>query len=188
MAVKLGINGFGRIGRYLTRLITTGDTGLEIAAINARADNKTLAHLLKYDSCHGTLPAEVSFNDDGILVNDTLIPITRVSKGKWDWKGLGVDIAVETTGTIKDRDGLQHHLDAGAKKSIISAPCATADLTVVMGVNDNLYDPAVHKYRFQRLLHDQLPCSCSQGYQRQLRHRTWPDDHCPFLHHEPAYP
>ncbi len=144
MAVKLGINGFGRIGRYLTRLITTGDSGLEIAAINARADNKTLAHLLQYDSCHGMFSANVSFNDEGLIVNDTLIPITRKPQGEWAWKALGVDIAVETTGTIKDRDGLQLHIDAGAKKSVISAPCATADLTVVMGVNDSCYDPDKH--------------------------------------------
>ena len=116
MAAKLGINGFGRIGRYLTRLITTGDSGLEIAAINARADNKTLAHLLQYDSCHGVFSANVSSNDEGIIVNDTLIPIIRKPQGEWDWKGIGADIAVETTGTIKDRDGLQLHLDAGSKK------------------------------------------------------------------------
>jgi glyceraldehyde 3-phosphate dehydrogenase len=143
MAVKLGINGFGRIGRYLTRLVAD-EPDIEVAAVNARADNYSLAHLLKYDSCHGTFPGEVGSNDQGMVVNGKTIAVTRKGFGEWDWKDLGVDIAVETTGKLKDRDGLQQHIDCGAKKSIISAPGKGVDLTVVMGVNHQLYDPAKH--------------------------------------------
>ena len=143
MAVKLGINGFGRIGRYLTRLVAQ-ESDLEVAAVNARADNYSLAHLLKYDSCHGIFPNDVSSNDDGMVVDGKTIAVTRKGYGEWDWKDLGVDIAIETTGNLKDRDGLQQHIDCGAKKSIISAPGKGVDATIVMGVNHQIYDPAKH--------------------------------------------
>jgi glyceraldehyde 3-phosphate dehydrogenase len=143
MAVKIGINGFGRIGRYMTRIMM-GDPDVELAVINARADNQTLAHLLKYDSCHGVFHAEVGFDDEGILLNKQLVRVTRENLGDWKWKDLGVDIAIETSGKLKDRDGLQKHLDCGAKKAIISAPGKGVDITVVMGVNQDDYDPSKH--------------------------------------------
>ncbi len=143
MAVKIGINGFGRIGRYLTRIMA-GEKDVEVAVVNARADNASLALLLKYDSCHGRFQADVSHNDQGLLVNGKQIVVSRNPLGEYAWKDQGVDIAVETTGKIKDRDGLQKHLDRGAKKAIISAPGKGVDLTVVMGVNDALYDGAKH--------------------------------------------
>lgn len=143
MAVKLGINGFGRIGRYLVRLLAD-DPELEIAAINARADNETLAHLFKYDSVHGTFAGEVEANEEGFKVNGKQIIVTRCARGEWIWGELGVEIAVETTGTIKDRDGLAEHIACGAKKSIISAPGNGVDATIVMGVNDDTYDAEKH--------------------------------------------
>lgn len=143
MAVTLGINGFGRIGRYLVRLLAN-DSELDTAVVNARADNESLARLFKYDSCHGTFNAEVKANSDGFLVNGKQIIVTRYGKNEWKWADYGVDIAIESTGTIKDRAGLAMHMECGAKKTIISAPCADADLTVVMGVNDHLYDAAKH--------------------------------------------
>jgi len=143
MAVKIGINGFGRIGRYLTRIMA-GDKDVELAVINARADNYTLAHLLKYDSIHGVFKADISSDDHGILVNGKHIKTTRDAIGDWKWKDLGVDIAIETSGKLKDRDGLQKHIDCGAKKSIISAPGKGVDITVVMGVNQDNYIPAKH--------------------------------------------
>ena len=143
MAVKIGINGFGRIGRYLTRIMA-GDKDVELAVINARADNYTLAHLLKYDSIHGVFKADISSDDHGILVNGKHIKTTRDAIGEWKWKDLGVDIAIETSGKLKDRDGLQKHIDCGAKKSIISAPGKGVDITVVMGVNQDNYNPAKH--------------------------------------------
>ena len=143
MAVTLGINGFGRIGRYLTRLVAA-DNDLDVAVVNARADNYDLAHLFKYDSVHGTYPGEVKDNADGFTVDGKQVIVSRYPLGEWKWKDQGVDIVVETTGKIKDRDGLAKHLDCGAKKAVISAPGKGVDLTVVMGVNDDLYDPATH--------------------------------------------
>ncbi|KAF1075126.1 type I glyceraldehyde-3-phosphate dehydrogenase [Halodesulfovibrio sp. MK-HDV] len=143
MAVKLGINGFGRIGRYLVRLLAD-DPDLEIAAINARADNESLAHLFKYDSVHGTFKGDVEANEEGFKVNGKQILVTRCARGEWTWGDLGVEIVVETTGTIKDRDGLAEHIACGAKKSIISAPGNGVDATIVMGVNESTYDAEKH--------------------------------------------
>jgi glyceraldehyde 3-phosphate dehydrogenase len=143
MAVKLGINGFGRIGRYLVRLLID-DSELEIAAINARADNESLAHLFKYDSVHGTFNGDVEANEKGFKVNGKQIVVTRCARGEWKWGELGVEIAVETTGTIKDRDGLAEHIACGAEKSVISAPGNGVDATIVMGVNDDTYDAEKH--------------------------------------------
>ncbi len=138
---RIGLSGFGRIGRYLTRLVAD-DPDLELAAINARADNKDLAHLLKYDSCHGRFPGEVVANDKGLLINGRQVAVTSEKLGAWPWKQYGVDIGLETTGVIKDRDGLAGHMAQGAKKAVISAPGQNVDFTCVMGVNDSLYDPA----------------------------------------------
>lgn len=143
MAVTIGINGFGRIGRYLVRLLASDDT-LRIGAINARADNASLAHLFKYDSSHGTFRGAVDYNDDGLIINGKHIPVTRNKVGEWRWKELGVSLAVETSGTIKDRAGLAQHLTCGARKVVISAPCKDADLTVVMGVNQEMYEGGRH--------------------------------------------
>ena len=143
MALRIALNGFGRIGRYLTRLLAGSDE-LQLVALNARADNRTLAHLFKYDSVFGQFQGSISCNDSGLMVNGKQILVTREPVGQWKWKDLGIDVAVETTGTIKDRGGLNKHLEAGAKQVVISAPAEGADLTVVMGVNHNLYDPAKH--------------------------------------------
>lgn len=143
MALKLGINGFGRIGRYLVRLLAD-DPELHIAAINARADNASLAHLLKYDSTHGTFRGEVGHDENGLIVNGRHIAVTRDKIGEWRWGDFGIDMAVETSGTLKDRAGLAQHIACGAKKSIISAPGKDVDVTIVMGVNQGDYDPAKH--------------------------------------------
>ncbi len=143
MAINLGMNGFGRIGRYLLRLLAD-DPEMRITAVNARGDNATLAHLLKYDSVHRTFPGIVDHCDEGLIVNDSLVRVTRHAQGEWDWAKLGVDMVVESTGTLKDGPGLSKHLAAGAKKAIISAPGTNVDLTVVMGVNHDLYNPAKH--------------------------------------------
>ncbi|MFV0349279.1 MAG: type I glyceraldehyde-3-phosphate dehydrogenase [Halodesulfovibrio sp.] len=143
MAVTLGVNGFGRIGRYLLRLLAD-DADLQIAVINARADNASLAHLFKYDSVHGTFKGDVAANDQGLLINGKQVIVTRCKQNEWEWAKYGIDIAVETTGTIKDREGLAGHIACGAKKAVISAPGKDADATIVMGVNDGIYDPAKH--------------------------------------------
>lgn len=143
MAIKLGVNGFGRIGRYLVRLVEETPE-LEIAVINARADNATLAHLLKYDSVHGKFPGTVSYNDEGLVVNGKTIPVSRNALGEWEWAKYGVDIAVETTGKVKDKENLAKHLACGAKKAVNAAPLKDADITIVMGVNHKNYNPATH--------------------------------------------
>lgn len=143
MAVTLGLNGFGRIGRYLLRLLAD-DPEMRIGVVNARGDNATLAHLFKYDSIHRTFPGTVEHDSEGIIINGRLVRVTRHGVGEWEWGKLGVDMVVESTGTLKDGPGLAKHLAAGAKKSIISAPGSNVDLTVVMGVNHELYDPATH--------------------------------------------
>ncbi len=141
--VRIGINGFGRIGRYLTRLMAADPT-CEIAVVNARAGNADLAHLLKYDSVHGHFPGTVRPSENGIVVNDREIAVTRFNKGEWTWKEQGVDLVVDTSGTLKKREGLALHLERGAKKVIMSAPVSDADVTVVMGVNQGDYDPQRH--------------------------------------------
>lgn len=143
MPVRIGINGFGRIGRYLVRLLKDSKD-VEIAVINARADNATLAHLLKYDSTHGHFPGNVAHDEKGLIIDGRSIPVTRYPLGEWKWADYNVDIAVETSGKVKDRDGLAVHLACGAKKALNSAPLKGADVTIVMGVNENAYDPAKH--------------------------------------------
>ncbi|SME94651.1 type I glyceraldehyde-3-phosphate dehydrogenase [Desulfovibrio gilichinskyi] len=140
MAVKVGINGFGRIGRYLTRLIHNSKE-IDLVAINARASNEDLALLLQYDSVHGKLDAEVIANEDGFTVNGKQIKVTRCAPGEWIWGELGCDIVVESTGKFRDRESCQKAIACGAKKVIISAPGVDSDITVVMGVNDNDLKP-----------------------------------------------
>lgn len=135
MAVKVGINGFGRIGRYLVRLIHDSKD-LDLVAINARTSNEDLAFLFKHDSVHGTFHADVEANADGFTINGKQIKVTRCAPGEWQWADLGCDMVVETTGKFRDRGSCEKHMACGAKKVIVSAPGIGADLTVVMGVND----------------------------------------------------
>ena len=143
MSVSLGMNGFGRIGRYLLRLLADSED-IRITAINARAGNASLAHLFKYDSVYGIFPGTVDHDDNGIIINGRHIEVTRCKAGEWEWARLGIDIAVETTGTLKKREDAAQHLQCGAKKVVVSAPCKEADATIVMGVNDDIYDAAAH--------------------------------------------
>jgi glyceraldehyde 3-phosphate dehydrogenase len=139
MATRIGINGFGRIGRCLTRLLAD-EKDLELAVINARATNKDLAHLLKYDSVHGTFP-RVEGNDQGFLLDGRQVVVTRFATGEWSWKDLGCDLVVESTGKLNDRVGCSNHLACGAKKVVLSAPGKEMDATIVMGVNDSELKP-----------------------------------------------
>ena len=143
MPVRIGLNGFGRIGRYLLRLLAD-DPDLAVVAVNARADNPSLAHLFRYDSVHRTFNGAVEPNEKGFLVNGRQVEVTRKAMGEWDWGALGVDMVVETTGTLKDGAGLARHIERGARKSIISAPGSNVDITVVMGVNHADYNPETH--------------------------------------------
>ena len=143
MAVKIGLNGWGRIGRYLARLMV-GDKDLELCVVNARASNGDLAHLFKYDSVHGTYAGEVGEWDNGIVIAGHKVIVTRFPAGEWKWGELGIDYVAETTGKFTEREKSAHHLQCGAKKVIISAPAKNPDCTVVMGVNEADYDPAAH--------------------------------------------
>lgn len=138
---KIGINGFGRIGRYLIRLLADSED-IQVAVINARADNASLAHLLKYDSTHGHFPYPVEATEEGLLVNGRPIKVTRDALCAWKWADLGIDLVIETTGKVKDKQANMAHIACGAKKVIVSAPAANADSTIVMGVNEDMYDPS----------------------------------------------
>lgn len=135
MGVRVALNGFGRIGRYMARVLA-GREDLELVAVNARGDNASLAHLLKYDSVHGIFPGEVTATEDGFAINGRLVRVTRNAPDAWDWASVGADIVVESTGKFTDRESCERHLACGAKKVIVSAPAKNPDVTVVMGVND----------------------------------------------------
>lgn len=144
MTVKLGINGFGRIGRNVFRA-ALNNPNVEVVAVNDLTDANTLAHLLKYDSVHGRLNVEVSVNGNNLVVNGKEI-IVKAERNPADlgWGDLGVEVVVESTGRFTNREDAAKHLEAGAKKVVISAPANNEDLTIVMGVNENQYDPANH--------------------------------------------
>ncbi|WP_175988614.1 type I glyceraldehyde-3-phosphate dehydrogenase [Microbacterium tenebrionis] len=145
MSVKIGINGFGRIGRNFFRAALAQGADLEIVAVNDLTDNKTLAHLLKYDSVGGVLDAEISYDDDSITVNGKQIrAFADRDPANLPWGELGVDIVIESTGFFTKAEAAKKHIDAGAKKVIISAPGTGVDATFVMGVNEDSYDPAAH--------------------------------------------
>lgn len=144
MTVKIGINGFGRIGRLVFRG-TLGDPNVEVVAVNDLTNAKTLAHLLKYDTNHGTLDADVSVDGDNIVVDGKKIKVMAERDPKnIPWGDLGVEYVVEATGIFRTREQAQWHIDAGAKKVIISAPAKNEDITIVMGVNENQYESAKH--------------------------------------------
>lgn len=145
MSVKVGINGFGRIGRNFLRT-SHSFKEIEIAAINDLTDSKTLAHLLKYDSVHGVFDAEVKATEKSIVVSGKEIKVLAMTDPQGlPWKDLGVDVVLESTGRFTDRPSAAKHLDAGAKWVVISAPAKDPDVTVCMGVNDEMLDPKKQK-------------------------------------------
>jgi len=144
MAIKIGINGFGRIGRSVVR-IACSRKDFDIVAINDLTDAKTLAHLLKYDSSHGVFDAEVKAKDNAIVVDGKEITILSTKDpAALPWGDLGVQTVVEGTGLFRDKESASKHLQAGAKKVLITAPAKNPDITVVMGVNEGEYDPQKH--------------------------------------------
>lgn len=144
MTTKVGINGFGRIGRNVFRAALTNPS-VEIVAVNDLTDAPTLAHLLKYDSVHGTLNAEVRAEGDQLIVNGKVIKVlAERDPANLPWLALGVEVVVESTGRFTDGDKAAAHIKAGAKKVIISAPAKGEDITIVLGVNEKKYDPAKH--------------------------------------------
>ena len=146
MAVRVGINGFGRIGRNVLRAaVMAKQTALEFVGVNDITDTRTLAHLLKYDSVHGRFPGTVEAKGDNLVVNGREIRVTAIKEPeKLPWKEQGVELVLESTGRFTDRESAAKHLTAGAKKVVISAPAKGEDITICMGVNEKKYDPATH--------------------------------------------
>jgi glyceraldehyde 3-phosphate dehydrogenase len=146
MTIRVGINGFGRIGRNFYRaVLAQGADDIELVAVNDLTDNKSLAHLLKYDSILGRLDAEVGFAGDEITVaGKSFTSLEERDPANLPWADLGADIVIESTGLFTDATKAKAHVDGGAKKVIISAPAKNEDVTVVMGVNHDTYDPAAH--------------------------------------------
>jgi len=145
MAVKVAINGFGRTGRSILRACV-GRGDIEVVAINSRAKTSILAHLLKYDSVHGKIGAEVAHGEDHLVIDGKKVSVTNETKdiGNLPWGAMGVDIVLESTGVFRKRDQLAGHLTAGARKVILAAPGKGVDATFVMGVNEESYDPRKH--------------------------------------------
>jgi glyceraldehyde 3-phosphate dehydrogenase (phosphorylating) len=145
MAKRVAINGFGRIGRNFFRAYLKRSPDFEVVAINDLASDDVLAHMLKYDSTHGVLDADVTHGEGELIVDGQSVQsLSEREPGSLPWNDLGVDVVVESTGLFTDRDGAFQHLEAGAKKVIVSAPATDPDITVVLGVNDDAYDPDQH--------------------------------------------
>src|SRR5437660_6175367 len=145
MAVKVGINGFGRIGRNIMRA-ALGDKSIDFVAVNDLTSAHTLAHLLKYDSVLGNLHAAVEAKEDTITVEGDEFKVLSVKDpAQLPWKDLGVDVVFESTGLFTSRDAAAKHLAAGAKKVVITAPAKGPDITIVLGVNEEKYDPSKHQ-------------------------------------------
>jgi glyceraldehyde 3-phosphate dehydrogenase len=145
MSIRVGVNGFGRIGRVFFRAALEAKD-IEVVGVNDLADAKTLAHLLKHDSVHGNLAAEVVAKDGAIFVNGREVRVLALKDpGSLPWRELGVDIVVESTGLFVDTATASKHITAGAKKVIITAPAKDPDVTLVLGVNEGMYDPAKHR-------------------------------------------
>ena len=144
MTTKIGINGFGRIGRLVFRA-ALDNPEVEVVAINDLSEPATIAYLLKYDSVHGVLDQEITSGDDYIEVDGQKITVTTIKDpASLRWGDFGVDVAAECTGLFRDKESASKHLEAGARKVIISAPAGNPDVTIVMGVNSNQYDPGKH--------------------------------------------
>ncbi|MGI8427577.1 MAG: type I glyceraldehyde-3-phosphate dehydrogenase [Actinomycetota bacterium] len=146
MGVKVGVNGFGRIGRnFLRAILKRNDGQVELVAVNDLAAPEILAHMLKYDTTHGVLDKDIKVTEGGIQVNGMSFQVlSERDPAALGWKDLGVDVVIESTGLFTDREGASKHLDAGARKVIISAPATDPDVTIVMGVNEGEYDAAAH--------------------------------------------
>lgn len=148
MTIKVGINGFGRIGRDVVRgIMLREDLPFELVAINASGDWNLMAHLFKYDTIYRKFPGENEVTDQGFKINGKDIKITdQRNPAEIPWEEMGVDIVIDSTGVFKDREGVDKHFSAGAKKVIITAPAKEEDVTIVMGVNDKEYDPDKHHF------------------------------------------
>ena len=164
MAIRVGINGFGRIGRNFFRAQQQLGADIEIVALNDLGDAKTMAHLLQYDSVLGPFAGDVELGDGVIRAGgEEMKMLSERDPASLPWGDMGVDVVLESTGIFTDRAGAQKHLDAGAKKVLISAPAKDPDVTVVLGVNDGDYDPDEPQHRLERVVHDELRRAAREG-------------------------
>ncbi len=187
MSVKIGINGFGRIGRNYFRAALAKGSDLEIVAVNDLTDNKTLAHLLKYDSITGRLDATVEYDDDNIIVNGKAIKVfAERDPANLPWGELGVDIVIESTGRFTKAEDARKHIEAGAKKVLDLGPRDRRGRATLRARRQRGHlrprDPPHH---LERVVHHELPRAARQGVQRQVRHRARPHDHGARLHGRP---
>ena len=188
MPVRVGINGFGRIGRNVFRAAYERGADIEWLAVNDLVDPKTIAHLLKYDSNYGPFPGEVEATDTGFKIDGREIRVlAERDPAALPWSELGAEVVIESTGLFTDRENAAKHLEAGASKVVISAPATDPDVTVALGVNfDEVYDRGQPPGHLQRVVHDQLPGSDREGAAGHRRDQARTDDHDPRLHRRPA--
>ncbi len=145
MTVRVGINGFGRIGRLVIRAAQRRGADVEFVGINDLTDSKTLGHLFKYDSVHGVYPGTVEVEEDALVIDGKRVRVTaETDPAKLPWRDLGADVVIESTGRFTERAAAAKHLEAGASKVIISAPAKGPDVTICLGVNEEMYDKAAH--------------------------------------------
>ena len=186
MAVKVGINGFGRIGRNIMRA-ALGNKDIDFVAVNDLTNAATLAHLLKYDSVLGNLKSKVEVQGDGIAVDgDQFKVLSFRDPAQLPWKDLGVDIVFESTGLFTDRDAAAKHITAGAKRVIITAPAKGPDITVVMGVNHEKYDPAKHQIISNASCTTNCLAPVAKVLHEKFGIKKGLDDDGPCLHERPA--
>ena len=187
MPVRVAINGFGRTGRATFRAAHERGADIEWVGINDVMDIEMLAHLLRHDSVYGPFPGTVEVRDGAIVVDGVEIPVTaETDPASLPWGDVGADVVIESSGRFRDRAGAAKHLEAGARKVIISAPAKEPDVTVALGINfDHDYDPRAPRHHLQRVVHDELPGPRGQGAQRGVRHPPRRDDHRARLHRRP---
>ncbi len=184
MAIKVGINGFGRIGRMAFRAISKDFPDLEVVAINDLLEPDYLAYMLKYDSVHGNFKGDIKVDGNNLVVNGKKIRLTAEKDPvNLKWNEVGADIVLECTGFFLEDESCQAHIKAGAKKVVMSAPSKDKTPMFVYGVNHT--DIQGRDHRLRRFLHHQLPGTGCQGVERQLGHQARPDDHRARCHGNP---
>ena len=189
MAIRVGINGFGRIGRNFFRAQMERKADIEIVAINDLGDAATMAHLLKYDSMLGPLPGEVELGDGVIRAGgQELKVLAERDPAALPWGDLGVDVVLESTGFFTNREGAQKHLDAGAKKVVISAPATEPDITIVLGVNDGTYDKGSHHIVSNASCTTNCVAPIAKVLHDAFGDRVGLHDDDPRLHERPEHP
>ena len=189
MSTRVGINGFGRIGRQSLKALIERAPDVEVVAVNDLVDAEMNALLFKHDSTYGAYPGEVAAGDSSIIIDGREIKVlAEKDPANLPWGDLGVDIVLESTGIFTDAEKAGAHIAAGAQKVIISAPAKNEDITIVLGVNEDRYDPAVHHIISNASCTTNCLAPAAKVVHDLLAHRARPDEHDPQLHERPAHP